>query len=213
MESNVSDYLETAIQREIRIMKEVENYNSVKLYEAFDLDDFHFMLLELCDYDLKTYLKKKNKICNELEIYLIFSQLNNCFRKMREGNEKVIHRDLKLDNIMIKLDNNIPILGFIVKLSDFGLSKSLSDNEITRTTVGTPITQAPEIIFGKGHNSKCDLWSIGVIIYQLLFNTYPINAGSKAELINKIKNFKKVEVPNNINNPISKECLDLLNKL
>ena len=213
MESNVSDYLETAIQREIRIMKEVENYNSVKLYEAFDLDDFHFMLLELCDYDLKTYLKKKHKICNELEIYLIFSQLNNCFRKMREGNEKVIHRDLKLDNIMIKLDNNIPILGFIVKLSDFGLSKSLSDNEITRTTVGTPITQAPEIIFGKGHNSKCDLWSIGVIIYQLLFNTYPINASSKAELINKIKNFKKVEVPNNINNPISKECLDLLNKL
>ena len=168
-----SDYLEKAIETEILIMKKVENKNSVKLYDAFDIDEFHYMILELCDGDLqgiKRNRSRANKPFNELEVLLIISQLNDCFRKMREGKEKIIHRDLKLANIMIKYDKNVPVLGYMIKLSDFGLSKELNENELTTTTVGTPLTQAPEVLSKEKYDSKCDLWSIGVIIYELIFN-------------------------------------------
>ena len=209
-------YLENAIKTEILIMKKVENKNSVKLYESFDLDDFHYMVLELCDCDLEAIKKKKpkkNQIFNELEVLLIISQLNDCFRKMREGKEKIIHRDLKLPNIMVKFDKNIPVLGYIIKLSDFGLSKELKPYELTSTTVGTPLTQAPEVLAKTEYDSKCDLWSIGVIIYQLLFDRLPFPAKDKKDLIAKIKNMKKINIPKDVNIHLSNECLDLLNKL
>ena len=209
-----SDYLEKAIETEILIMKKVENKNSVKLYDAFDIDEFHYMILELCDGDLKGIKKdrsKANKPFNELEVLLIISQLNDCFRKMREGKEKIIHRDLKLENIMIKYDKNVPVLGYMIKLSDFGLSKELNENELTTTTVGTPLTQAPEVLSKEKYDSKCDLWSIGVIIYELIFNKLPFTAQNKQELIDKIKRMTKIDIPKNI--PVSNECIDLLNKL
>ena len=130
---------------------------------------------------------------------------------MREEKEKIIHRDLKLENIMIKYDKNIPVLGYIVKLSDFGLSKELNENELTATIVGTPLTQAPEVLCKEKYDSKCDLWSIGVIIYQLIFDRIPFNVKSKQELIDKIKKMKKLDIPKDI--PVSNECIDLLNKL
>ena len=209
-----SDYLEDAIKTEIMIMKKVENKNSVKLYDSFDIDEFHYMILELCDGDLDGLKMKRSrakKPFNELEVLLIISQLNDCFHKMREGKEKIIHRDLKLANIMIKYDKNIPVLGYIVKLSDFGLSKELNENELTATIVGTPLTQAPEVLCKEKYDSKCDLWSIGVIIYQLLFDRIPFNVKSKQELIDKIKKMKKLDIPKDI--PVSNECIDLLNKL
>ena len=209
-----SDYLEKAIETEILIMKKVENKNSVKLYDAFDIDEFHYMILELCDGDLqgiKRDRSKANKPFNELEVLLIISQLNDCFRKMREGKEKIIHRDLKLANIMIKYDKNVPVLGYMIKLSDFGLSKELNENELTTTTVGTPLTQAPEVLSKEKYDSKCDLWSIGVIIYELIFNKLPFTAQNKQELIDKINRMTKIDIPKNI--PVSNECIDLLNKL
>lgn len=211
-------YLENAIKREIQIMKKIENENSVKLYESFDLNDYHYLLLELCDGDLEKELEKRlketNHSYNELEVYMIFTQLNNCFEKMVSGDEEVVHRDLKLANIMVKYDKNIPIIGFVVKLSDFGLSKVMSKGALTQTNVGTPLTKAPEVFFKKKYTSKADLWSIGIIMYQLLYNkTIPFKANEIDDLQNQIKMFKKFSVPEDINNPISNECFDLLNKL
>ena len=210
------NYLKEALKKEKDIMKRVENENSVKLIESFEIEEANYLVLELCDSDLQKELNKRakeNKTFNELEIYIILTQLNNCFRKMREGNEKVVHRDLKLENIMIKYDKNEPILGFIVKVADFGFSKTMKDTDITGTCVGTPLMQAPEVLFRNDYGPKADLWSIGVIIYQLLYNQVPFKVRTKPDLKREIQNFKKISLPKNVNNPISKECFDLLNKL
>ena len=214
------EYLEKQIQQGINIMKNLNCENSVKLIESFQIENITYLILELCDDNLdnvyKNRLKKTKLPYNELEVYLIMTQLNNCFKKMREGEEKVVHRNLKLENFLVKYDKNIPILGFCVKLSDFGLSKTMSDSDITQTKgVGSPLTQAPEILLGENHyNYKVDLWSIGIIIYQLLYKrAIPFDTRSLIAFKNDIQQFKKLEFPKDKRDAISNECFDLLNQL
>jgi serine/threonine protein kinase len=114
---------------------------------------------------------------------------------------------------MVKFDKKVPIIGFLIKLSDFGFSKVMEENELTGTQLGTPATGAPEIMIGDDYNAKVDLWSVGVIMFQLLYNRLPFPAKSKKELIKNILNSNGVKLPENNQNPITEICFDLINKL
>ena len=213
-EKIATQYLEEALEKEIKIMYELEHENSVKLYTCFSTEEYHNLVMELCDTDLDVLLKihynQTGKGFNELELWMIMNQFNKIFRKMKEKN--IMHRDLKLKNIMVKKDPNVEIINFVVKLSDFGFSKKLQDDDITSTQLGTPITQAPEIQLGK-HNRKVDLWSIGIMIYQLLFKKLPFVSTTKAELKKEILKWTSVKLPVNNNNHITERCFDLINRL
>ena len=143
-------------------MKLCESKNSVKLIEHLEDEENHYIIMELCDSDLEIILKKREKGFSENELKIILIQLNIILYKMHI--KQVIHRDIKLKNILIKFDNNIPLIGFIPKLSDFGFSK-IMEEDITQTKLGTPATMAPEILMNKKYNTKADLWSLGIIIY------------------------------------------------
>ena len=202
------------LEKEIQITYELEHENSVKLYRHFSTEKYYNLLMEKCDKDLdeelKNHYKKVKKGFNELELWMIMNQFNKIFKKMTE--KDIIHRDLKLKNIMIKNAPNVEFIQFIVKLADFGFSKKLQDEELTGTQLGTPATQAPETHTGK-YNKKADLWSIGIIIYQLLYKKLPFNATNKFELkLEKIR-WTSVKLPENSNNPISDKCFDLINRL
>ena len=118
------------------------------------------------------------------------SQLNNTFKIMNK--EKIIHRNIKLENIVVKMnkeqkDSNI---NFIVKLTDYGMSNQLI-NTISRAFTQTVLTMAPEIYEGEGNKNydyKCDLWSIGIILYQLFFKEYPYKGETPIAIYNQIKN-------------------------
>ena len=78
---------------------------------------------------------------------------------------------------------------FIPKLTDYGFSKELFDkSSITRTSLGTPVTMAPEVMAKNVYNNKADLWSIGVLLYQLHFNEYPYKGRAAVEITKNIKN-------------------------
>ena len=101
----------------------------------------------------------------------------------------IIHRDLKLENILIKYENNEKSK-FIVKLSDYGVSrKMLSLSKKCKTFAGTALTMSPEIMAGEEYDNECDLWSLGVIIYQLFFKKYPYNGMTEIAIYNQINNF------------------------
>jgi len=186
------------------------NNNSVKCYEYFNNKDNFVIIMELCDQNLsellKQRVKKEKKRFNIEEIYEIMSQLNNTFKIMRKNN--IIHRDLKLENILIKY-NDEEHKKYTIKLSDYGCSKRLKSLSINCNTYsGTLEYMSPEILKREEYNSKCDLWSIGIIIYRLIYGKSPYSAKNENALINNIDKYgnKLIKIEN-------KELEDLVKKL
>ena len=115
------------------------NINSVKCYEYFNNDKYFAIIMELCDNNLAKLLLETK--FNSEEILEIMKQLNDTFKIMKEKN--ILHRDLKLENILIKYNDNKKIM----KITDYGWNKrliSLSRNK------GTMMYMAPEILEGEG---------------------------------------------------------------
>ena len=157
--------------------KNKENHNTVKFYEYFNNEKEFSIVMELCDGDLFELLsnKKEDQGFSIDEIYDILNQLNNTFKKMDEN--KLVHRDLKLQNILFKYVNKEKN-SFIIKLSDYGISTALFTlTKKLSTKIGTPNMMAPEILKGNHYDAKCDLWNLGIIIYLLYFHKYHIMVG------------------------------------
>ncbi len=86
-----------------------------------------------------------------------------------------MHRDLKPDNIFF---NN-----GVVKLGDFGFCKSLEKANMTKTMLGSPIYMAPEILRGEIYSTKADIWSLGVVLYEMLYGFCPFESTTIPKLI------------------------------
>ena len=162
------------------------NNNSVKYYEYYNTINNFVIVMELCDTNLQSLLNGRKSGFSSEEIRNILKQLNNTFKIMKDN--KIIHRDIKLDNILIKYEDNKK-KSFSVKLTDYGISKQLNSVSKCVTHVGTLLTMAPEVLNDDEYNYKCDLWSLGVIIYQLLFKEYPYKGNTEIALLKNIKNF------------------------
>ena len=183
------------------------NIYSVKLYEFLWYENDIIIVMELCDKNLSKALKEKKEGFKPGEIYKIMKQLNKTFKIMVENN--IVHRDLKLENILVKYEDKEQNK-FTVKLTDYGMSRQVNKTKIFKTHVGTPVTMAPEILEGsEKYDNKCDLWSIGVIIYQLIFNEFPYIGETEVSLLNKIKNYKQKKLKKTENKYLD----DLIRKL
>ena len=108
----------------------------------------------------------------------------------------IIHRDIKLENIIITKK------GYI-KLIDFSSSKRIKNNK-TRTLIGTPFYIAPEILNGKGYSYSCDYWSVGIILYYLFYGEFPFGKSASKidsvykEILNKNIDYKENESDDNL---------------
>lgn len=186
--------------REIKIMCQLNNKNILKLYDIVTKDNQIYLILEYCkNGDLDIFLSKRQLKEFYVKKYMI--QIANGLKCLSKKN--IIHRDLKPQNILIDKNYNI-------KLSDFGFARCYEESNMMRTVCGTPLYMAPEIINCKEYDQKVDLWSLGVIFYEMLFGCKPYTAGNLNILINKINN-QPVKIPNNVK--ISTECQDLILKL
>ena len=196
-----SQYLEKAFWKEVEIMRKIQSPYSVKLYNVLTSLHYYNMVEELCDGDLYTELMKRPNGFSTEEVRRIMIQLNDAFAQMQK--HKIVHRDLKVQNVFIKYTKRPE---FDVKLGDYGFSKELSD-DITATKLGTPITMAPEILMNRAYTSKADLWSIGVIIYHLLFKDLPFKGRNEVMILQNI-------LHNNIpRNPTDQLLNDLIHRL
>ena len=204
------------IEKEIDIISSLDHPNIARFYETFNDDKYFHIVTELCrGKELSKLIKQnggkiKEKNCRII-IMKILHAINYCH------SHGVVHCDLKPDNIIFETpnegeenedENTLNLLD--LKLIDFGLSSRIKKNEKLNNIVGTPSFIAPETIKGE-YDEKCDVWSIGVILYYILSGTFPFIGNSNSEIFEKIyKNepiFRK-----NIFNDISENAIDFIKK-
>lgn len=159
------------------------NYNTVKLFNFFETKDQYKMIFNLCDATLEEYVKEnyQNGIMPLEDIKKLFLELNNGFKNLYL--EKVIHRDIKINNILIEYrfgDKH----DYIPRLADFGISRDVSiENNPMTASISWLLLSAPEILVnGTDYSFASDLWSIGVLLYKLAFGEYPYKAEGPVQM-------------------------------
>ena len=163
----ISPELSNSLWREFDCMERCKCENSVRLFKKEDYPNEIHLIMELCDSDLQHHFKDNHNGVpfSEEEIRETFLQLNNGFKVMRKNN--IIHRDLKIENIMIKYTDNEK-KHFIPKISDYGLGKVVG-NTFNTNIQSDPRYMAPELVNNIFYDEKVDLWSVGCMIYELFF--------------------------------------------
>lgn len=169
------------IQSEIDIMKKVSHDNIVRLHDIYQTTNNMYIVTEFCqDGDLFKLLQRRKKI-PEGEAKGFLRDIMNGAKYLHKNG--IIHRDLKPANILLK--------NGACKLSDFGFAKSLNSEEaVMKSIVGTPLYMSPQILKKGKYTTKSDLWSIGLIYYEMLHGRTPWPAQNEIELINGIYNKK-----------------------
>ena len=183
---NKHNNLEHMIKEEIQTLTIVDSPNLMEIFEVFEDKYQYYIVTELLrGPSLVSYLKKLGP--QKLNEELIANHLNQILSGLFHCHKKgVVHRDIKLENFMFS-DNDCTL----IKLIDFGFAKCFNeDNDKFQEILGSPNYIAPEILEKKPYDSKCDIWSCGILAYFLLSGStpYPIPAnGSLSELFDTIR--------------------------
>ncbi|XP_014638234.1 PREDICTED: serine/threonine-protein kinase 33 [Ceratotherium simum simum] len=177
------------LEREVNILKIVKHEHIIHLEQVFETPKKMYLVMELCeDGELKEILDRKGHF-SENETRWIIQSLASAIAYLH--NKDIVHRDLKLENIMVKssfIDANNE-MNLNIKVTDFGLAvkKQGWGEAMLQTTCGTPIYMAPEVINAHDYSQQCDIWSIGVIMYILLCGEPPFLASSEEKLFELIR--------------------------
>ena len=206
------------LDNEIAILQLFSHYsNSLKYYGSYDKENEKIIVLEKCDENLEAYMNNRNKALSTEKIKEIFTGLNEVFKAMYEN--KIIHRDLKLSNILLKYkDSNKE--NIIIKLGDYGLGKFLNKSKSITGLKGSPETAAPEILLEKisNYENSVDMFSLGVILYQLSHNLkHPFNNNHIERILIYSNKYDEddfnILFDNSIENPDFKDLLKKMLKL
>eukprot|EP00831_Metopus_contortus_P068058 TRINITY_DN6080_c0_g1_i1.p1 TRINITY_DN6080_c0_g1~~TRINITY_DN6080_c0_g1_i1.p1 ORF type:complete len:341 (-),score=44.17 TRINITY_DN6080_c0_g1_i1:63-1085(-) len=194
------EYSRNKLLREIYILKKIKHVNVIRLMEVFENTKQVFIVMEYAGSGDLLHFVKSKKFLSEKEARPIFRQIVYGLAHIHSRN--VVHRDVKLDNILLDEDGG-------VKICDFGVSKIIDKSQLIFDQCGTPAYLAPEIILNKGYKGyTVDHWSLGVMLYAMLSGTVPFRAPNMKEL-------HKLIIEGKFNYPvwISPKAQDLINGL
>ncbi|XP_019635298.1 PREDICTED: cGMP-dependent protein kinase 2-like isoform X2 [Branchiostoma belcheri] len=190
------------IYSEKAIMMSCNSPFIIKLYKTFKDKRYVYMMMEPClGGELWTILRDRGSFDDHTTRFCTACVVQAFTYLHGRG---IIYRDLKPENLL--LDQR----GY-VKLCDFGFAKKIGFGHKTWTFCGTPEYVAPEIILNKGHDYSADVWSLGILMFELLTGTPPFSGSDPMKTYNLIlKGIDAVEFPRkigkNANNLIKKLC-------
>ncbi|CAD8127504.1 unnamed protein product [Paramecium sonneborni] len=191
--------------REAYLMKSLNHKHIVKFYNCYPLSNMQVIVVMeyLEGGDLQKYTQAKGQLCEE-EARMYFRQI--CDAMMYCHNRKLIHRDLKLENIMFANKNDT-----LIKIVDFGIAGMAVNSNMDKLNIGTIRYMAPETL--QGNNSKIgphiDVWAMGVILFHLIFGKYPFEGDSNFDIIQNITNNNYTFSKKNV----SPYLIDLLSRI
>jgi len=180
------------IMDEIDILKKLDHPDIVKIIEFYNTRDAYYIINDYCqDGELYNQITKR---FNETQIAVMFKQIFSGLSYLHSNN--IIHRDLKLENILISDIEKIDDLElFDIKIIDFGTAKIYDkSHKKQKAIVGSSYYIAPEVL-KRNYDEKCDMWSCGVILYMLLVGHAPFDGETDEDIIQSIKvgEYKKYE--------------------
>ena len=208
--NNLTKKTLSRIKSEIEILKKVKHNNISKLISVIETNERIYLIEEYIEgYDLLFFINLSENI--EIKI----KKICYYFRQIISSIEYIhllgiTHRDLKPENILINYKDEI-------KLIDFGLSKIYKNNntniKLLKTRCGSPLYCSPEMISGKKYyGNLSDIWSLGVILYFMIFSELPFYDTDLQRLYKKILQ-GKYDIPKDKNNNVIKDAIDLINKM
>ena len=190
------------VQNEVEIHSKLNHPNIIRLYNMKETENEIQILLEYAEKGSLFDLIQKTNGLDELKAFEYFIQIVNAVYFLHQNN--IIHRDIKPENILIDENNAL-------KLCDFGWAKELNVNK-RATFCGTMEYMAPEIVGSEMYDFSVDIWSLGILLYELIMGHSPFRSKSKKDRNIMIK-IKKHDLVFDKDKNISKECIDLINRL
>eukprot|EP01080_Neovahlkampfia_damariscottae_P005535 gene5535-9357_t len=205
---NLDPKLLNSIESEILTLKTVKHPNILHLMDVYRNKNNTFLVTELCQGgDLSTYLDDNFTldIIDEKLLKRFIFEIASGLKVLHAYN--FIHRDLKPQNILLTSSE----IDATIKIADFGFARFLNNNQLAQTLCGSPLYMAPESVGQKGHDSKVDLWSLGVIWYEIIYGFPPfktMNSWAECEKRVLLDEIKFPELSD-----FSKECIELIKQL
>ena len=180
-------------RREIEVMYKIHHPNVVKLYGHFEDNNYCYFIMEYISkgnvYGLIPQDKKKR--LNNQVVASLMKDVISAVYYLHNMKPIIIHRDIKPENVLLAD-------GLVAKLTDFGWSNYMQEDEKRTTVCGTPIYLAPEIIKEQGHDEKVDIWCIGVLLFELITGNVPFQGNDIDTLKENILHLK-ISWPKDIN--------------
>ncbi|XP_012540854.1 serine/threonine-protein kinase Nek5 [Monomorium pharaonis] len=187
---------------EIRCLQKLRHPNIVFYYGAWKKNNYSYILLEYATRcTLKDLLEKREVPLTEEDALYLFSQVILGVHHIHWN--KILHRDLKPENIMLTGSR-----GDIVKIGDFGLSKNIQEDLII-CHAGSYYYMAPEVLSIQPYELKSDIWSMGVILYEMVTKRFPFPATSLAEITKLVHN----DPPQPLPRRMSASIVNLISKM
>ena len=190
------------IYNEIDIHCRLQHDNIIRLYKCKETKHSFELIMEYANCGNLFHYVKHRRGLNEKEAFKFFIQVCNAVMFLHRNN--LIHRDLKPENILL-VDNDK------IKLCDFGWCTQIASEQNRSTYCGTLEYMAPEMIMEQQYNKAIDIWSLGILLYELIHNYSPFRASDVNNKEEIIKNIKKHEITFQEN--VSKECKELINAM
>ena len=194
------------LKNEIIILQFLKHPNIAKYEEVKKSKKHYYIMMEFCNGGglseaLENYMEKYNKPFSEEIVQFFMRQIIDAFKYMHE--RRIIHRDVKLENILLSYENekdkeNFDLMKAQIKIIDFGFACQVTKNGLKYTVLGSPINMDPLILQKRfnqnnkklrqlGYTQKADIWSIGTICYEMLIGSPVFDAEDEKELIKKVE--------------------------
>lgn len=204
--SNLSYKQKKIVSQEIEVLNFIKQFphnNIIMCYDIINDIDTIYAITEYCGGgNLSNFINKNKDNFDEQIIKSFFRQIIKGIQYLHDN--KIIHRDIKPDNVLV--DDGC------IKICDFGLSKIFSGLKKINSVCGSPLYMAPELFRDKCYNFAIDIWSSGVLLYELIYGINPLM---------KIRDYKELEQfmisteeitipPQNTKISVSASCIELL---
>lgn len=200
----IEQKLEEQMNREIEIMYLLNHPHCLRLKNHFEDDENFYLIMPLATKGQLYKILRKVQKFDERTTAQILRETISALQYLHSFNPPIIHRDIKPENLLLNENGR-------VLLADYGWSNFKKDEDVRKTFCGTPEYIAPEMLRKEAHDHRIDIWSVGVLMFELLAGYSPFSARSNNDLYLNIKKLR-IHWPNDFP-PIAKNLVLSILKL